>query len=121
MIDSLENPLLTHNKFFFVRKQLGRFLQQGHPDYSSRDIIKGKAIEFVKCLSTSVSLAMVAAASAMNTSTSFSSISYEESYVSSETTLSALSIPIKQRFYEYLLKLEEKKRWDDLLLTDAPD
>ena len=120
-IDSLENPLVTHNKFYFVRKQLGKFLQQGHPNYSSRELIKSKAIEFVKCLSTFVSLPIVAAASALNPVTSFSSISYEESYVSSETTLGALSIPIKQRFYEYLLKLEEKKRWDDLLLTDAPD
>lgn len=35
-------------------------------------------------------------------------------------TLNALSIPIKQRLYKHLLKLEDKYRWDSLLVSNSP-
>ena len=125
MLDGLENPLLTHNKFYFVRQQLKKFMQQGRPGYSPIETIEVMTVRFVKSLSIFIGLETVLVASTLLTGggglpSAVNLSQFEESSSStSPATISVLAIPIKQRLYSHLLELEDKTRWDDLLSGDT--
>lgn len=81
-----------------------------------------RAFEFMKTLSTFICLETVLVASNMGKQLNFSSNHLEEHYGNRPVaTSNAHSIPIKQRLYQYLIKLEENARYDLLLKDNAMD
>lgn len=121
MIDSLENPLMIDNKFFFVKSQLNRFLSQGLSEHSDLDKVESHSLRFFKNLSTFISLPIVSVTSLSlicpitNRMESFSTKQSDDKKLDEESPKQgAISIPIKQRLYERLYKHIEDKRWKEL-------
>jgi hypothetical protein len=104
MIESLENPLMIGNKFFFVRKELNKYYRMASHEHQSHfETIEIMSFEFIKRLSTFISLqiAYVASQSLICTATNkivtFGTSTGLPSSIMGESTetLGALVIPIK--------------------------
>ncbi len=116
-MEQIENSLVAANKFFFVRKELLPYLKCGASSLTSKDMLERKGFEFIKKLSTFISLETVLVASdfSQGKRLNFSSnLNESETKHFASGTESALSIPIKQRLYSYLLELEDQTRYKAL-------
>lgn len=135
MIDSLDNPLMYNNKFFYVKQQLNRLFSVGLNEHSDLEKVENQSVKFFKNLNSFITLPIVSFASHSLICTATSRM---ESFQSKATrnpgahrfdgrstedespNLGAVSIPIKRKLYERLFQHFEGKNWEDLIKSEEP-